>query len=556
MAVRNTRLKILVILIIFIILWIFTAGKLFYLQVFQSREIGKKNREEQIRFLEIPSCRGDIMDRNGKILATDIEAYTLYAKKGKISNVRNTAALLSRYGLGEVKKLEEKLKNDSDLIQLVRGVSDTTVKNLEVPGVYALREWFRYYPGGKAGRTVIGSLNWKRKGISGIEREYNDILKGKKGWAHFLEVPMYSGIKLLKRYEEKYKDPLPGRDIVLTIDFNIQSIFEEQLNRIKEDTDADKVYGVCVDVSTGEILAMVNIPEFVPGEGWKNNGCVAWQFEPGSIFKIVPALAWIEMGFPLNDTVVDSTGATSYGGKVFKDHHPHPAFTFRDALIYSSNAGFIHVGAEVGKKKIYECARSLGIGCNTGIDLAVEYAGHLPVMERMRDIRLATVSFGQGVNTTPLQMVMAYQSIANDGILLKPRLMKEIRFKDKVVKRSKTEIVRRATEKENADTLLNILNSAVEVGTGKRADLNFMKVAGKTGTAWRCGRDGYRKGEYVSSFIGMFPYPDPDMVIGIFVDNPKNLYYASVIVCPGFKRIARRIACLNNYRDRLLYAGR
>ncbi len=552
MGSRVFRLKAISLILLLVSLWIIAFGRLFYLQILQSRNIGNIGKAEEMRYLETEARRGEILDRNGKVLSTDLKLFTLYAEKDRISDPKETAAKLAGYGLGNVRKLESLLQQDFELIKITRGVNDSVVRELDLEGVYAVREWFRYYPSGRIGRTVIGSLNWERKGISGIEREYNEFLSGSNGWAHYLEVPRYSGIKLLKRCEEGYKDPVPGKDVYLTVDLDIQYILEDELHKLKEDTKADQVFGLCVDIRTGEILAMVNIPEFVPDEGWRNNGCVAWQFEPGSVFKLIPAFAWISKGFSLTEIVVDSSGFTNFGGKIFKDPHSHPAYTFTDAVVYSSNAAFVNIGRKIGKRELYRCARFFGIGCRTGIDLPVEYPGKLPILERMRDIRLATVSFGQGVNTTPLQIVMAYQAIANDGILLRPRVMKEIRKEGRVIVRSKPEVTRKIGDHKSAEMLLQILHKTVEKGTGALASLSILPIAGKTGTAWKYGEGRYREGEYVSSFVGILPYPDPELVIGIFVDNPKSSYYSSVTVCPAFRESAKRIVLLKDYRKRFL----
>ena len=556
MVDKTLKKKAVSVIFIFVILWLGAFGRLFYLQIIRSGSIGRENKAEQLRFLETRGRRGNILDRNGRVLATDVESFTLYAEKSRISDIETTAAYLSKYGFGDTNKLKSLLQNDAKLIRIARGVTDSLIKELNYKGIYAVREWFRYYPSGRVARTVIGALNWERKGISGIEREYNKQLSGKKGWAYYLEVPRYSGISLLKRCEEDYRDPVSGEDIILSLDLDIQYVLDDQMRKIIKETEAEQVFGICVDVKTGEILSMVNIPEFTPKGGWRNNGCVAWQFEPGSIFKLIPALAWIEKGFSLEDTVVDSTGTIKFGGKYFKDPHPHPSFTFKDALIHSSNAGFVYIGERVGKKDLYRCAQAFGIGCRTGVDLPVEYSGKLPVLQRMKDIRLATVSFGQGINTTPLQIVMAYQALANDGILLKPCLMKEIHCGNKVTERSRKEVVRRVMDRKSAGVLLEILCDAVQEGTGTQASLPFMKIAGKTGTAWKHEKGSYREGEYVTSFIGMFPYPNPKLVIGIFVDSPKKSYYSSVVVCPAFRETARRIAYLKHYFSGGEYASR
>ncbi|MEA1912651.1 MAG: penicillin-binding protein 2 [candidate division WOR-3 bacterium] len=552
MGDKSFRIKAITLILIFASLWLCSAGRLFYLQIMKSREISKRMREEQLRHLLTEAKRGDILDRKGRVLATDLKMYTLYAKKDLIEDPQKTADALSNYGIGSKSRLESLLKDDAEFIKIARGVPDSIVEEIELKGIYAVREWYRYYPSRKIGKTTIGTLNWKREGIIGIEREYNDLLMGIDGWAYYLEVPRYSGIKLLKKSEADYKDPIPGKDIYLTIDLDLQTIMDNELRELKESTQADQVMGICVSVHTGEILSMVSIPEFEPQEGWSNNGCTSWEFEPGSIFKLIPAFAYLRNGLSPGDIVVDSTSSTSFGGKVFRDLHSHPAYTFREAIIHSSNAGFISVGEMVGKKEMYRCARLLGIGCKTGIDLPIEYSGKIPVLPRERDIRLATVSFGQGVSVTPLQMVMAYQAIANDGVLLRPRVMKEVRRNHKVIRKSGKEVIRRLGDPGISMTLLDVLHDAALKGTGLTASLSLLPIAGKTGTAWRVKNGRYVKEEYISSFVGMFPYPKPEFVIGIFIDNPKGAYYASLTACPAFREVAKRMALLKGFRKNLL----
>jgi cell division protein FtsI/penicillin-binding protein 2 len=325
----------------------------------------------------------------------------------------------------------------------------------------------------------------------------------------------------------------------------------EELEMLKEKTGADQVMGICVSVKTGEILTMINIPEFNPDMGWRLNACTSWEFEPGSVFKLIPAFAYIKEGFSISDTLVDST-TIYFGGKLFKDVHPHSAYNFREAMVYSSNAGFIAVGEKVGKKELYNTARLFGMGCESGIDLPGEYSGKLPNLPKNRDIRLATVSFGQGVSVTPLQMLMAYQAVANRGVLLRPRVMKSIVKDGKVLRRSKKTVIRRVGSSECCQTLLDILYDATHEGTGIASSFSLVPVAGKTGTAWKIEDGNYVRGKYVSSYIGVFPYPEPDFVLGVFVDNIGGSYYASETACPAFKHIARRIVTHRGYREKFL----
>ena len=538
-------------ILFFLFLWLLVFGRLFYLQVLRTEEISKKTQEKQVRLLPIESRRGSILDTKGRILATDLKMFTLYARKSEIKNPGVIAKKLADHSLGSEERLFELLKDDAEFIRIARGISDSAVDKIKVDGVYAVKEWYRFYPSGLIGRTVLGSLDWKRFGILGIEKEYDEMLKGEDGWAHFLEVPRYSGISLLKRLENEHKDPSEGYDVCLTIDIDIQSIIHEELESVKKKTGADQVMGICVSVKTGEILAMVNFPEFDPNKGWRLNACTSWEFEPGSVFKLIPAFAYISRGFSISDVLVDST-SIEFGGKLFKDGHPHPAYTFEEALINSSNVGFIAVGEKIGKKDLYNTARLFGIGCESGIDLPVEYSGKLPHLPKGRDIRLATVSFGQGVSVTPLQMVMAYQAVANDGVLLRPRVMKSIYKNNKIVKRSKKEIIRRIGNSKSCNILLDILHSTAEEGTGTGATISLVSIAGKTGTAWKVKDGKYVKGKYVSSFIGVFPYPEPEFILGIFVDNIGSPYYASETACPAFREIIRRIVTHSGYRERFL----
>jgi cell division protein FtsI/penicillin-binding protein 2 len=543
--------KTSVLVILFISLWLLVFGRLFYLQVIKTKEISKQTDEEQLRLLPIESRRGDILDRTGRILATDLKMFTLYAKKSLIKDHQKTARMLSDCSFGSEERLSKLLQDDAEFIRIARGISDSVVKKLNIPAVYATKEWFRFYPSGLMARTLLGSLDWKRKGISGVESEYEEFLEGEDGWAHFLEVPRYSGISLLKRSEDEHREPREGCDVYLTIDLDIQAIVDEELKVLKERTNAAQVMGICVSVKTGEVLAMVNIPEFNPEVGWRLNACTSWEFEPGSIFKLIPAFAYIKEGFSVSDTLVD-TSAIVFGGKLFRDIHPHSAYTFRDALVYSSNVGFIAVGKKIGKKEFYNTSRLFGIGCESGIDLPGEYSGKLPNISKSRDIRLATASFGQGVSVTPLQMVMAYQAVANRGILLRPRVMKSVVRNGKVVRKSKKEVIRKVGSPEICNAILDILYGVTEEGTGIAASCSLIPIAGKTGTAWKVENGSYVKGRYVSSFIGVFPYPEPEYVLGIFIDNIGGSYYASETACPAFKGIVRRIVTHRGYRERLL----
>ncbi len=538
-------------LLLFLSLWLLIFGRLFYLQVIRSDEISKQTKEKQLRLLPIESRRGNIRDRNGRILATDLKMFTLYARKSLIKNPKEIAKKLSDCSLGSEQKLTKLLEDEAEFIRIARGISDSIVDEINLAGVYAVKEWYRYYPSGLLGRTLLGSLDWRRQGILGIESEYNEILKGEDGWAHFLEVPRYSGISLLKRSESEHKDPSEGCDVYLTIDLDIQSIMDEELKILKDKTGANQVMGVCLSVKTGEVLAMVNIPEFNPNKGWRLNACTSWEFEPGSIFKLIPAFAYINKGFSISDTLVDST-TIDFGGKLFKDIHPHSAYTFREALIHSSNVGFVRVGDKIGKKEFYNTARLFGIGCESGIDLPGEYSGKLPHLPKGRDIRLATVSFGQGVSVTPLQMMVAYQAVANDGVLLRPRIMKGIVKNGRILRKSKKEVIRKIGDPKTCKILMELLHEATEEGTGVTASLSLVPIAGKTGTAWKIEDGSYVKGKYVSSFVGVFPYTEPDFVLGIFVDNIQWPYYASETACPAFRRITRRIVTHRNYRQRFL----
>ena len=544
--------KARLLILLFVCMWFLVFCRLFYLQVIRSEEISKRTKEEQLRLLPIEPRRGNIFDREGRVLAMDLKMFTLYAKKSLIENPKIIAAKLSDCNLGSEERLVKLLSDDAEFIRIARGISDSIVSEINIPGVYAVKEWFRYYPSDLLGRTLLGSLDWRRKGILGVERQYDDILKGEDGWAYFLEVPRRSGINLLKRSENDYKDASEGCDVYLTIDLDIQSIMNEELRALREKTSATQVMGICVSVKTGEVLAMVNYPEFNPNKGWRLNACTSWEFEPGSIFKLIPAFAYIKNGFSVSDTLVDST-TIEFGGKLFKDIHPHSAYTFRESIIYSSNVGFIAVGEKIGKKEFYNMARLFGIGCESGIDLPVEYSGKLPHLPRARDIRLATVSFGQGVSVTPLQMLMAYQAIANKGILLRPRVMKSVVRNGRIIRKSRKEVIRRIGNPETCDILLDILNEVTKEGTAVSASFPFVSVAGKTGTAWKVEDGSYVKGKYVSSFIGVFPYPDPEYVLGVFVDNVEwPYYYASQTACPAFRKIASRIVTHRGYRSKFL----
>ena len=529
--------------------WGCLGVRLIYLQIIKHAYYRELARKEATRKVKLHGRRGDILDRNGIILATNVKLYTLYARPKEMKNKEEVIRVLSSSGISSEERLRRILNSGYPIVLVEKGIEEEIKERINLPGIYFVREWSRFYPLQELCGNLIGFTGNDLCGLSGIECSMDKVLKGRDGWRILQRRPIGT---LYPVPDYPQEEPEEGCDVYLTIDSEIQALVEEVLRKGVERWGAKKGCGIVLDARTGEIYAMATVPSYNPnlkGKGnpeERKNMAVEFSFEPGSIFKVVLACAWIEKGYQVDEIVAD-TDHIEISGITFRDISPHGPYTMREAVVHSSNVGFINIGRKIGGREIYRYAKKFGFGCPTGIPLPGEAEGIVPSYEKIKGITLASISFGQGISVTPLQIVLAYQAIANGGTLMKPILVKEIKKRGKVVFQARPEPLRRVVKKETAELMLEILEEVVEKGTAKNAKIPGVRVGGKTGTAQKAGKGGYMEWKFVSSFVGIVPLDNPKFVIGIFIDEPQKGHLAGVVAAPLFREIARRLIHLYPY---------
>lgn len=398
----------------------------------------------------------------------------------------------------------------------------------------------RVYPNKEKFSSVLGLVSKDNIGLEGIEYKFNNFLKSKFGIMVFGRTPrgwVYPYPGYLK------KEAKPGKDIVLTIDNDIQSILYYAIKKRMDEMRAKRGAGLIINPKTGEILAMVSISN----QPYRNIN-VQDQFEPGSIFKIAP-LSYIikENLVDLTDTVEDGTCYILVKGKKINDVRLHKAFTFEEAVWHSSNVAFVKLSKMLGKEKFYESVKLLGFGTKTGIDFPGEEEGSISKPEKWDELSFANISFGQGIATTLIQVAFAYQAIANDGILLKPIILKEILSPDgKIIYKSKVKKVRKVFDKEVAQRIIDILCGVIEKGSGIFAKIPNIKIAGKTGTANKV-INGRYVDKYISSFVAFFPAEDPKFLVAVMIDEPQVAILGGIVCSPIIKEVAQKLIKLAPY---------
>ncbi len=548
---NHKRAKIITLLIS--ILFIFSLGKLFFVQVIQGLSVSKNNNSWNVITLKIPAKRGNIFDRNGVLLATDVESYVLYVDRKIIKSKNSVAEILERMGIMSEDDFYERLNSTtSRVVLLKKGIKKKDVERLDkIRGLFCSLEWERFYPYNHTLRTLLGKLDFERKGISGIEKQFDKYLTGREGMVTYI-LNLRNKYRYIKYPQGKNVGPQKGKDIFLTIDIEIQDICDKVARKTLKITGAKNVICVVVEPKTGEILGLADVPEISEKKEWKKNSFVENEYEPGSIFKIIPATLWLIQKRDTSVIVCQKNEKKTFNNKTLKDENEHPPYNFVQAFTYSSNVGFVNIGFELGLKKIAKLSKEFGLFSKTGIELPYEGKG-TPFKENYKyNIEIANVFFGQGFKVTPIQITFAYTIFGNGGKLTKPMIVKKITDGKIEIQTFKPQIVRNVISKEVTKNMIEIMKTVLTDGTGKNANISGIKIIGKTGTGAQSSNSGYDDTRYLSSFIGILNPENDGILIGVFVDEPRGNHKASIVATPAFKEIAERIITLKNYRDRFL----
>ncbi len=537
--------------------WLVLAGRLIQVQGFRHAEYAAQAEQQHVRLVELKAKRGSVLDRRGEEMALDMQTATFYADPAFVERPDAVASHFARFGKDPeaLAALRRQLRSSRRFVYLARQLDEAgaaLARQQRFSGVYEFSETKRYCPSGSLAAQLIGYTDIDNQGSEGVEMAFDALLGGRQGAA--LSYVDARGEQIPGRQQE-HKAPQDGCSAVLTIDGVYQDILEAELGQAVESSGAESGMGIITDPRTGEILAMANVPLYDRGNpggapAWmRRNRAITDPFEPGSTFKTITASAILEeKAAALEEQVFCENGRfTLSNGDVVRDSHPLGWLSFREVIEQSSNIGTMKLARRLQRKKFYEYIRGFGFGSKSGIELPAESAGLLRHAAQWSDRSLETIAMGQEISVTALQLAMAVGAIANGGVLMAPRLLKEVIGPDgRVVGRLKPQPIRRVLSPVTAAQMRQVLAGAVAEGTGKRAQVEGVAVAGKTGTAQRVapGGQGYAPGQYVVSFVGFLPAEDPQLLCLVVIDNPQKDKWGGSISAPAFKRIVERILYL------------
>lgn len=522
-----------------------------YLQLFLHSEYLTRAAHQQRRTIEITPKRGVIYDRNMQPLAMSVPVQSAFAVPAEVKDRAMAAKLLSSVLEMPALEIREKLDSGSQFVWLKRKLAPAkseAVDSLNLKGIYLQEENQRFYPKRDLGAHVLGFVDVDEKGLGGIEHEYDNLIGGKGEKI----VVMADARKRWFDGTEAQRDQ--GVNVVLTLDEKIQYVAERELAAAIEKTHAPAGSVIVQDPNTGAILAMANWPAFnpnaavdVPAEA-RMNRAISAIYEPGSTFKLVTLAAAFDQSLVRADEVFNcENGAVTVAGHLIHDHKKYGMLTVAGILANSSDVGAIKIALRLGAPKFYDYIRAFGFGSPTGVDLPGESRGLLRRLEHWGSYSIASVSMGQEVGVTPLQMITAVSAVANGGLLYKPHVVQEMRKGNQPISPEGPSAItepKRVIRPETAATVRSLMEGVILHGTGTRARLDGWTAGGKTGTAQKIdpatGR--YSRTNVIASFCGFAPINNPAVTILVSIDSPDGYPHGGdIVAAPVFKRIAEQV---------------
>ncbi len=542
--------------------------RLGWIQIVRGEKYKELANIYQTRDIPIPAKRGIIYDRNGKELAISASTNTVWAHPGEVEEPEKTASILSNILELEEETVLEKIKSNQFIIAIAPHIDDELAKAIRTEnlrGISVSESNKRFYPYGNFAAYVLGHTNVDNQGIAGIELEYEKYLSGIPG--RWIKNTDGKG-RQLPFSTEKYYQAEDGLNVVLTIDEVIQHFSEKAVQNALEIHKAKRVYVIVMDVKTGEILAMAVKPDYDPNfpriplnEGLKKemetmdndkqletlfamwrNPVINDTYEPGSTFKLITTSAALEEGVATPNSTFVGSGHIMVGGRrirCWRWYNPHGSQTLIEAIQNSCNPVFVELGQRMGARIFYNYLDGFGISDITGIDLPGERKSIMYNIDDVGPVELATISFGQSISITPIQLINAVAAIANDGKLMKPRMVKELTDADgNIIHRFEETMIRQVVSEKTSKMMREIMEAAVADGSGNYAYIPGYRVGGKTGTAQKVVGGGYAHGLYVSSFVGIAPADDPKLAVLAIVDEPMGFStYGSLTAAPIVKEV-------------------
>ncbi len=551
--------NVLIVTVIVLLVTLALAGRLGYLMIFKSEEYAARAQELHERERVIKAERGCIYDATGKLIATNKPVCTISVIHAQIKEPERVIKILSeQLGLSEAKvrkRVEkvssiEKIKSNVD-----KSVADK-IREYDLDGVMVDEDYKRYYPYEALASKVIGFTGSDNQGIIGLEVKYDDFLKGIDGT--ILTLTTAYGVEIKNAAEDRV-EPIPGNDLYLSLDMNIQQYAEQAAERVLKAKQASNVKLIIMNPQNGELYAMVNVPEFNLNDpytlidsiaakqegqtltekqkndllnGMWRNACISDTYEPGSAFKIVTATAALEEKVvKLSDTFF-CPGYKKVEDRIIRCHKAggHGSQDFVAGIKNSCNPVFMEIGARVGVDKMYQYYDRLGLFHKTGVDLPGEANSIMHKKENIKAVELATMSFGQSFQITPLQMLVAASAVVNGGKLITPHFGVQVRSSDGTrIRELEYKTSEGAVSKETSETMKELLEAVVADGTGRRAYLPGFRVGGKTATSEKLPRS---SNKYISSFVGFAPANNPKVIAIVLIEDPVGIYYGGTIAAP------------------------
>jgi cell division protein FtsI (penicillin-binding protein 3) len=526
------------------------AARLVQVQLVRHDDYVSRAQRQQERTLELTPVRGSILDAHNRVLAESVAATSIYADPQVIADPRATAKALAAIPALHLtaREIEAKLTAGGAFAWVARQLPvdvAAQIKQLHLPGIYELEEHRRSYPRGMLAANVIGYVGLDGEGLAGVEHSLDSTVRGRPGRVTLLR-DARKGSYLVGG--EGANRAIDGNDVVLTIDSVVQFIAERALANAVNEQHAAGGSAIVMDPSTGAILAMASLPTFDPNR-FRDFATIAWRnrnvqdiYEPGSTFKVITASAGIEEGVVTPSQIIDcGNGSIQIANVEIHEHggNRYGLLTFEDVMVHSSNVGAVRVGLSLGENRFYRYIRKFGFGERTGVELPGETPGVLRRTERWSEVSNASISFGQEIGVTPLQLLTAISTVANGGMRVPPHIVDHVvDANGNVLAQPPRATPVRVISERTAAILNEILKAVVARGTGRAAALAEHVVAGKTGTAQKAVRGGYSPDKVIASFAGYVPADRPRLAILVVVDEPKLSQYGGTVAAPAFKEIA------------------
>ncbi|MDD5231899.1 MAG: penicillin-binding protein [Syntrophales bacterium] len=553
---KKWKLRLWILTACFIVAFSILIGRAFQLQILSGKMYKPLANKQHITALQLQPDRGLILDRNGEKLAASVSLESVCADPSKVADPKTAAARLCRITGANYNTVLERLTGSKNFCWIARMISPAeaeAVQSLKIEGIFLIREPKRFYPNQNLAGSLLGFVGIDSTGLEGIESKYDSYLKREpekvvwgrdaRGNLLFLKDSL-----IMDKADQNY-------NILLTIDSRIQYLVEAQLKRAVDDKMARGGIAVALDPRTGEVLAMAQDPGLNPntfsksGAEFRKNRAISDSFDPGSTFKPFVVAAALEEGLIREkDRIFCENGAYPVANRVIHEAQKkkHGSLTVREIIKYSSNIGCAKIGQRLGRERFHKYVRDFGFGAKTGIDLPGESTGILRPASRWTTVDTAAISFGQGISVTAIQLVSALSAIANQGVLMRPFVVKGLVDQDgRLVREFKPIAVRQVVSARTAQKMTSILTDVVSAddGTGKNARIVNVSVAGKTGTSQKFDFSihKYSSERVRTSFMGFFPAEDPRIAIFVMLDEPKRDKWGGVAAAPVFRSIGEQI---------------